>query len=69
MLLAPAKTPEPVVKKLGEDLRMALRNDDLKRRFEVVGTFPRPSTVEETNAFIRTEQDKWRPIVRQIGTE
>lgn len=68
VLMAPVKTPEAVVKKLGEDLRTALRNEDLRKRFEVVGTFPRPSTVEETNAFIRTEQAKWRPIVRQIAT-
>ena len=68
-LLAPAKTPEATVKKLGDDLRTALRDPDLKKRFEVVGTFPKPSSVEETNAFIRTEQDKWRPIVRQIGTD
>ena len=69
VLMAPGKTPEPVVKKLGDDLRTALRDPDLKKRFEVVGTFPRPSTVDETNAFIKTEQAQWRPIVRQIGTE
>jgi tripartite-type tricarboxylate transporter receptor subunit TctC len=69
VLLAPTKTPEAVVKKLGDDLRAALRSDDLRRRFEVISTFPKPSSVEETNAFIKTEQDKWRPIVRQIGTE
>ena len=69
MLLAPAKTPEAVVKKLGDDLRTALRNDDLRKRFEVISTFPKPSSVEETNAFIKAEQDKWRPIVRQIGTD
>ena len=67
VLLAPAKTPESVVKKLGDELRSALRNDDLKKRFELVSTFPRPSSIEETNAFIKAEQDKWRPIVRQIG--
>jgi tripartite-type tricarboxylate transporter receptor subunit TctC len=69
VLMAPVKTTEPVVKKLGEDLRTALRDPDLKKRFEVVGTFPRPFTVEETNAFIKAEQAQWRPIVRQIGTE
>jgi tripartite-type tricarboxylate transporter receptor subunit TctC len=69
VLVAPVKTPEAVTKKLGDDLRTALRNDDLRRRFEVVGTFPRPSTVEETTAFIKAEQAQWRPIVRQIGTE
>jgi tripartite-type tricarboxylate transporter receptor subunit TctC len=69
VLMAPVKTPEPVVRQLGDDLRTALRDPDLKKRFEVVGTFPRPSSVEETNAFIKAEQEQWRPIVRQIGTE
>jgi hypothetical protein len=46
-----------------------LRNDDLRKHFEVIGTFPTPFTVDETNAFIKREQDKWRPIVHQIGTE
>ena len=68
-LLAPVKAPEAIVKKLGDDLRTALRDPDLKKRFEVVGTFPKPSSVDETNAFIKAEQDKWRPIVRQIGTD
>ena len=69
VLMAPLKTPEPVVRKLGDDLRTALRDPDLKKRFEVVGTFPRPSSVAETNAFIKAEQDQWRPVVRLIGTE
>jgi tripartite-type tricarboxylate transporter receptor subunit TctC len=69
VLLAPVKTPEPVVKKHGDDLRTALRSEDLRKRFEVIGTFPRPSTAEETDAFIKAEQAQWRPIVRQIGTE
>ena len=69
VLVAPAKTPDQIAKKLGDDLRTALGNEDLRRRFEVVGTFPRPFTVEQTNAFIKAEQGQWRPIVRQIGTE
>ena len=44
-------------------------SDDLRRRFEEVGTFARPSSVEETNAFIAAEQEKWRPIIHQIGTD
>jgi len=69
VLVAPSRTPQPIVEKLEADLRTALRNEDLRQRFEVVGTFPRPSTVEQTNAFIRAEQAQWRPIVRQIGIE
>ena len=69
VLVAPAKTPEAIVRKLGEDLRAALTDTDLRRRFEIVGTFPRPSSIEQTRAFIKTEQDLWRPIVRQIGVD
>jgi tripartite-type tricarboxylate transporter receptor subunit TctC len=69
VLVAPVKTPETIVKKLGDDLRSALRHQDLRQRFEVVGTFPRPSTIDETNTFIKAEQAQWRPIVRQIGTD
>jgi tripartite-type tricarboxylate transporter receptor subunit TctC len=69
VLMAPAKTPEPIVRQLGGDLRTALNDPELRKRFEVVGTFPRPSSIEQTNAFIKAEQDQWRPIVRQIGTD
>ena len=69
VLMAPAKTPEPVVRQLGSDLNKALRDPGLKRRFEIVGTFPKPSTLAETIAYIRAEQELWRPIVRQIGVD
>ena len=64
--MAPVKTPEPVIRKLGVDLRAALGDAQLRQRFETLGTFPRPVSVAETMAFIRAEQDLWRPIVRQI---
>ena len=69
VLVAPTKTPELIVRKLGEDLRTALGEAELRRRFEVVGTFARPSSIEQTRAFIKTEQDLWRPIVQQIGVD
>jgi tripartite-type tricarboxylate transporter receptor subunit TctC len=50
-------------------LRAVLADSELKTKFEVVGTFPRPSTVEQTMAYIRAEQGLWQPIVRQIGVE
>ena len=69
VLMAPAKTPNAVIRQLESDLRTALSDPELKKKFEVIGTFPRPSSVAETVEFIRAEQDFWRPIVRQIGTE
>ena len=68
-LMAPAKTPENVVQKIGADLRTVLNDPDLKRRFEVIGTFSLPATVEETRTYINTEQELWRPTVRAIGVD
>jgi tripartite-type tricarboxylate transporter receptor subunit TctC len=69
VLMAPAKVPEPIVRKLGDDLRATLEEPELRSRFEVVGTFARPSSIAQTMAFIKAEQDQWRPIVRQIGAD
>jgi tripartite-type tricarboxylate transporter receptor subunit TctC len=51
------------------DLRTVLADHEFKAKFEVVGRFARPSTVAETMAYIRAEQELWRPIVRQIGAD
>jgi tripartite-type tricarboxylate transporter receptor subunit TctC len=68
-LMAPAQTPEPIASQLRDDLRVTLEDPGLRARYEAIGTFPRPSTLEQTMAFIRAEQELWRPIVRQIGAD
>jgi tripartite-type tricarboxylate transporter receptor subunit TctC len=67
VLMAPAQTPEAIVSQVAEDLRETLNDPGLRQRFEDIGTFPRPSSLEQTMAFIKAEQDLWRPVVRQIG--
>jgi len=69
VLMAPAKTPEPTLTQLRDDLNTVLRDDELKRKFEAVGTYPRPLSLAQTLAYIKAEQDLWRPVVRQIGVE
>lgn len=69
VLMVPAKTPDSVVGQLRDDLQKVLSNRDLQRRFEVVGTFARPSSIEQTRAYIKVEQDLWRPIVQKIGSD
>jgi tripartite-type tricarboxylate transporter receptor subunit TctC len=66
-LLAPVKTPPEIVSQIRADLRETLEDDGLRKRYEAIGTFPLPSTLEEAQAFIKQEQDLWRPLVRQLG--
>jgi tripartite-type tricarboxylate transporter receptor subunit TctC len=65
-LMAPARTPDAIVQKVNRDLRSALGEPEVKRKLAALGTYPRPMSPAETAAFIRSEQDLWRPVVKQL---
>jgi tripartite-type tricarboxylate transporter receptor subunit TctC len=66
-LMAPARTPEAVVRKVNGDLNKVLAKPELKQRFQDLGAFVRPMSPAQTGAFIAKEQQAWRPLVRQIS--
>jgi tripartite-type tricarboxylate transporter receptor subunit TctC len=66
-LLAPAGTPDWIVRKVSEDLRAVLDQPAVRQRLADLGTFARPMSGAETTEFIRREQELWRPVVKQIG--
>jgi hypothetical protein len=47
-------------------LSIVLGEPEVKRKLAVLGTYSRPMSPEETAAFIRSEQDLWRPVVKQL---
>lgn len=65
-LMAPAGTPQAIIRKVNADLRTVLAQPELVEKFEAIGTYPQPLSPEETAAFIRAEQRLWWPIVRQV---
>ena len=66
-LLTPSGTPEPIVRKVSQDLRTVVSLPDVRQRFLDLATFARPMSPEETTTFVRGEQSAWKPIVRQVG--
>src|SRR5207249_5490877 len=66
-LLAPAGTPDWIVRKVGEDLRTVLDQPAVRQKLAQLATFARPMSGAETTEFIRREQALWRPMVKQIG--
>jgi tripartite-type tricarboxylate transporter receptor subunit TctC len=66
-LTALAGTPEGIVRKVNNDLNAVLEQPDVQRKLEALGTYPRITTPAETAKFIRSEQELWRPVVRQLG--
>jgi tripartite-type tricarboxylate transporter receptor subunit TctC len=69
VLMAPARTPEPVLRRISADLRQAQNDPALQKRLEAIGTFARPLSPEDTAAYIKAEQHLWRPVVRKLAAE
>jgi tripartite-type tricarboxylate transporter receptor subunit TctC len=67
VLMAPAGTPEFIIRKVNEDLRKVVAMPEVIERFQVLGTYTRDLTPEQTGEFIRSEERLWWPIVRQVN--
>ncbi len=63
-LLAPAKTPRPVVNQLSREVARILSLPDVKERILQLGSVPRPSKPEAFDAFIRAEVDKLGKVIK-----
>jgi tripartite-type tricarboxylate transporter receptor subunit TctC len=67
-ILAPAKTPAPIVSVLAEAMRKALGDPVVLKRLQDAGVDPTPdSTPEKLGEFIKTELAKWAPIIKASG--
>jgi tripartite-type tricarboxylate transporter receptor subunit TctC len=67
-ILAPARTPAPVVRQLAAAINKALEDPVILKRLQDAGVDPTPgSTPEKLTEFIRAELAKWAPIIRASG--
>jgi tripartite-type tricarboxylate transporter receptor subunit TctC len=66
-LLAPAKTPAPVVARLNASILKALADPDVKNKLLEQGAEPAGETPAQFAAFIASETVKWGKIVKQSG--
>jgi len=68
-LLAPARTPKPVVEKLSRAVQEAMRKPEIKERFAQLGIEPVGSTPAEFNRFLKAEVDKWAQVIRAANVK
>jgi tripartite-type tricarboxylate transporter receptor subunit TctC len=66
-LLAPAKTPPAVIKKLNEAVNVALADPDVRDKIVKSGAVPVGGTPQALATFMRSEYDKWGRVVREHG--
>ena len=64
-LFAPANTPRAIVMQLNGEVHKALNGAELKKRFEDMGLVAKPSTPEEFGAFLNSEMNRWKGLVKK----
>jgi tripartite-type tricarboxylate transporter receptor subunit TctC len=64
-VFVPGKTPKPIVDRLHSELVKALKQDDVRSRFALIGAEPVGSSPQELAATLKTETARWEKIVRE----
>jgi len=65
-LMAPAKTPEPVVAAIHAAVTKILNEPDTAKRFADLGTRAAPMEREAFRAYLEKEDQSWVPLIRKL---
>ena len=68
-LLAPAKTPAPLITRLNTEFVKAMKSADIKEKMSGLGAEAKSSTPEQFAAHIRAETEKMRAAVKASGAK
>jgi tripartite-type tricarboxylate transporter receptor subunit TctC len=68
-LVAPRGTDARIVERLSSEIRAALNDPAVRKRFADVGMIPIGSSPAELGQFIRTESARWKGIVERTGIQ
>ncbi len=68
-VLAPARTPAPIIARLNRELLSAIADREVRERFFANGVEALGTSPEQFAAFIRSEYAKWGKVVRAAGVK
>ena len=69
IIVAPIKTPAPVLSRLNEVINKALATDLIKVKYAELGMIPTGGTVKEATEFVQHETDKWKKVLDMIASK
>jgi tripartite-type tricarboxylate transporter receptor subunit TctC len=68
MIVAPAKTPLPVVEKLNIEINALVQSDDIVKQFVALGLVPiGKGSLKELDAYVKSETARWATVIRNAG--
>ena len=68
-ILAPARTPDALIKRMNAELGTALRNPDVVEKLSSQAVEPHHTSPEQFAAVIRNELGKWDKVIRTSGVK
>jgi tripartite-type tricarboxylate transporter receptor subunit TctC len=69
VVMAPARTPEPVVRKLAGEIDKLLKKPAVLERMKTLGAQPVGGTPEQLAKHLSVETKKWREVARASGAK
>ena len=66
-LMAPAKTPAAIIKKINDDIAAIVQTPDAQKRWETLGATPVASTPDQFDATIRSDADRYGKMLKAAG--
>lgn len=66
-LIGPGGMPREVVTKIASDCIAVLKTEAMRERLKKIGATPEGSTPEALDQLIRSEYEKWGPIIKAAG--
>ena len=68
VLLAPAKTPRPIVEKLHAEMKRIMSDQAMQEKLSNLGLIPLdPPSIADTESYIKSETAKWSEVVKKVG--
>jgi tripartite-type tricarboxylate transporter receptor subunit TctC len=66
-IVAPAGTPEAVVKKLNEDFNRALQSPEVASRLKEQGVSTKGGSAQAFTDFVAAENKRWATLAKQVN--
>jgi tripartite-type tricarboxylate transporter receptor subunit TctC len=66
VVVAPLGTSDAIVKKISDDLRVAVGDPELKKKLAKLGSYTRQMSPAEATDFVHKQQAMWNPVLADI---
>jgi len=68
-MLAPARTPAPIVGRLSEEMRKSLARPETRERMKQLGAIAVGDTPAEYAAFLKKDYERWAQVIKASGVK